>query len=225
MKNAFLAAALLTGAALATAPAAHAQGVRVGFKAGANYSNIAGDVADEDRFENKFGFHGGLLLNADLTGDGFFSIQPELLYSQKGFKNSDFEFNFGSSKYKRTGSVNYNYLDLPILAKINADGLFFELGPQFSYLLNIKDKTKVESSIPGIPSYDVTAAQKLDDVNRFELGYAAGLGYQADSGPMIGLRYNGAFTDFAKDAYQNGSFKNARNSAFQLYVGYLLGGK
>ncbi|GAB3828707.1 hypothetical protein [Hymenobacter jeollabukensis] len=73
MKHAFLAAALMTGTALATAPAAHAQGVRVGLKAGANYSNIAGDVTDEDRFENKFGFHGGLLLNADLTGDGFFS--------------------------------------------------------------------------------------------------------------------------------------------------------
>ncbi|GAB3828710.1 outer membrane beta-barrel protein [Hymenobacter jeollabukensis] len=148
-----------------------------------------------------------------------------MLYSQKGYKNSDSEFAIGSYKVKRSGSVNYNYLELPILAKINADGLFFEAGPQFGYLLNIKDKTKQESNIPGIPSYDVSSAQNLDNVNRFELGYAVGLGYQADSGPMIGLRYNGAFTDFAKDAYQNGSYKNARNSAFQLYVGYLLGSK
>ncbi|MCC3155608.1 PorT family protein [Hymenobacter sp. 15J16-1T3B] len=224
MKNAFLAAALLTGAALATAPAAHAQGVRIGIKAGANYSNIAGDVTDEDRFENKFGFHGGLLLNADLTGDGFFSIQPELLYSQKGYKNGDFQRTLGPLQYQFKGTVNYNYLDLPILAKINADGLFFELGPQFGYLLKIKDHTEFTSNVPGA-TYSSTSIQDLDNVNRFELGYAAGLGYQAESGPMIGLRYNGAFTDFAKDAYQSGSYKNARNSAFQLYLGYLFGGK
>jgi hypothetical protein len=39
------------------------------------------------------------------------------------------------------------------------------------------------------------------------------------------LRYNGAFTDFAKDGYSNNEFRNARHSTFQAYIGVLLGGK
>jgi Outer membrane protein beta-barrel domain len=225
MKQTFVTAALLTGLALAAAPAVHAQGIRFGVKAGANYSNLAGDLTDEDRFKSKFGPHGGLMMNVDLTGDGFFSIQPELLYSQKGYKNGDFEYNFGSFKYKREGSVNYNYLDLPVLARINADGIFFEAGPQFGYLLNVKDKTEVDTNIPGLASYDATASQNLDNVKRFEVGYAAGVGFQAASGPMIGLRYNGSLTDFADDGYRSNELRNARNSVFQLYLGYMFGGK
>jgi hypothetical protein len=223
MKHAFLAAALLTGAALTAAPAAHAQGIRLGLKAGANYSNLAGDVTDEDRYKSKFGPHGGLMLNIGLLDDGFLSLQPELLYSQKGFKYADTEFTLLGDKYKYTGKVNFNYLDVPVLFKINADGLFFEAGPQIGYLLSVKDDVKFTKNGNVVNSSENYS--DLDNVNRVELGYAAGLGFQAESGPMIGLRYNGSLTDFAKDGYQGNDFKNARNSAFQLYLGYMFGGK
>jgi len=221
-KTSFLLASLLSAAALC-ASSAHAQGIKLGLKAGANYSNLAGDLANEDRYESKFGPHGGLMVNFDVTGDGFFSIQPELLYSQKGFKYSDTEVVFLGNKYTNTGKVNYNYLDIPIMLKINAGGLFFEAGPQIGYLLSVSNNVK--ETFNGQVRNNTTNYDNLDNVQRTELGYAAGLGYQSESGPMLGLRYNGGLSKYGKKNAPNNDFNNARNSALQLYVGYMFGGK
>ncbi|AYA38348.1 PorT family protein [Hymenobacter oligotrophus] len=201
---------------------ASAQGIRFGVKAGANYSNLAGDVVDEDRYENKFGVHGGLMLNVGLIDDGFLSLQPEVLFSQKGFKYADREVAIGNDRFRYTGKLTYNYLDVPVLLKINAGGLFFEAGPQFGYLLSATDDVEVTRN--GQTQTSSQNYSNLDNVKRTEVGYAAGLGFQAKSGPMIGLRYNGALTDFADDGYQGDEFRNARNSVFLLSVGFLFGG-
>lgn len=210
------AAALLVAAA---APAAHAQGVRFGVKAGANLSNLSGNVVNQDFYKNRWGFHGGVMVNFGL-GD-IVSIQPEVLYSQKGFKYSDTQI----GTIRNTGNVRYDYLDVPLLVRVRAAGLFFEVGPQYSYLLNVStDRTQtVGGTVVGNIGSGTT---NLDNVRRNELGYVGGLGYQASNGVMLGVRYNGAFTDFAKDGYSsNNEFRNARNSTFQAYVGVLLGGK
>ncbi|KAA9331608.1 PorT family protein [Hymenobacter busanensis] len=222
MKKTLLAAAALCAAFAATS-SAQAQGIRFGVKAGVNYSNLAGDLTDEDRYESKIGPHAGVLANFDVTGDGFFSIQPEVLYSQKGFQYNDTEFTIGNTKYKYSGKVNYNYIDVPIMLKINADGPFFEIGPQVGYLLSVSDNVK--STVNGQTTTNTSTYNNLDNVQRTELGYVAGVGYQASSGPMIGLRYNGGLSKYGKDNAPNNDFNNARNSAFQLYVGYLFGGK
>ncbi|MBC8085472.1 MAG: PorT family protein [Hymenobacter sp.] len=207
-------------AAAVAAPAAHAQGIRLGVRAGANLSNLSGDLTDEDRFENKFGFHGGVLLNVGLLDDGFLSLQPEVLFSQKGFTYADTEFTLLGNRYKYEGDRTYNYLDVPVLLKIKAGSVYFEAGPQYSYLLKVKDDSKF--SINGNTASQRSGTEDLDNVNRNEIGYAAGLGYQSEGGLMIGLRYNGSFTDFGDDGYQDEDTRNARNSVFQASVGYLL---
>ncbi|UYZ58797.1 porin family protein [Hymenobacter latericus] len=213
---------ILTFCTLA-ALSAQAQGIRFGVKAGANYSNLAGDVVDEDRYESKFGVHGGLMLNVGLIDDGFLSLQPELLFSQKGFKYADRDVTIGNDRFRFTGKLTYNYLDVPVLLKINAGGLFFEAGPQFGYLLSASDDIEITRN--GQTQTSSQNYSNLDDVKRTEVGYAAGLGYQAKSGPMIGLRYNGSLTDFADDGYQGDEFRNARNSVFLLSVGFMFGGE
>ena len=60
-------------------------------RAGTNYSNIADDVKNESTY-NKVGFLGGVMVNVPVTSDGFLSVQPEVLYSQKGFGNKPTEF-------------------------------------------------------------------------------------------------------------------------------------
>jgi hypothetical protein len=55
-------------------------------------------------------------------------------------------------------------------------------------------------------------------LRRLDLGYVAGVGYQWSSGPSLGLRYNGGLTRLYD---YNGSL---RNSAFQLFAGYVFGG-
>ncbi|MCC3155607.1 PorT family protein [Hymenobacter sp. 15J16-1T3B] len=231
MKKAVFAFSALVLAALAAAPAAQAQ-VRLGFRAGGNYANLAGNLKNENTYNNKLGFLGGVILNADVSGDGFFSVQPELLYSQKGFENKPTEYSRplllgGTRTEKREGKVNYNYLDVPVLARINADGFVFEAGPQYSYLLNARDETRTTVTVNGESRTSEASNQKdVSGLRRSELGYVAGVGYQADNGLGLGLRYTGAFSDFVKpengDSYFNGDLKNARHSAVQLSLSYLI---
>ena len=226
-KSAIFAAALLATAAVSSA---QAQTPRFGFRAGANYSNLAGNINNQDTYNNKFGFLGGVMVNVPVTSDGFFSVQPEVLYSQKGFENKPTEYTSVLGKQKREGQVNYNYLDVPVLLKIRASGLVFEAGPQYSYLLSVNNKTKTTTT-PTIGNPTTAESQNKTDVsglNRNELGYVAGLGYEATNGLSLSLRYTGAFSDFVKsdnNAYFNGDLKNARHSAFQLSLGYLIAGK
>lgn len=221
MKKLLLSAAVALLAA-AAAPTAHAQGIRFGVKAGANLSNLAGDLVNQDQYKNRWGFQGGVMVNFGL-GD-IISIQPEVLYSQKGFKYADQQFTLLGSTYRNTGNVRYDYLDVPVLVRVRAAGIFFELGPQYSYLMNVS-ANRTQTINGTVVSSASSSTSNLDNVRRNELGYVGGLGYEASNGVMLGVRYSGAFTDFAKDGYSNNDFRNARNSTFQAYVGVLLGGK
>lgn len=194
-----------------------------GLRGGANLSNLSGDLRNESQFNNKIGFHGGIILNYGIVGD-FFSIQPEVLYSNKGFKNADVEYtNLLGQEIRRTGKVNYNYIDVPVLAKINAGPLYFEGGPQASYLVGVNNQTSTYRN--GTLDNSQTSMQGTDGLNKFELGYAAGIGFGAARGISIGVRYNGSFTDFAKDApdnYFEGELRNARHSNIMLTLGFMI---
>jgi hypothetical protein len=199
---------------------AQAQGVQYGLKAGVNYSNISGDLQDQDINQNKLGFVGGITTNIPLSSDGFFNLAPELLYSSKGYQYRDDEITVGGVKTKYKGDVSFNYIDLPVMLKINAGGLFFEAGPLASYLLDVKDKTEVKI---GEDDYENVEIRPKDEWGDFEIGYAAGLGFKAPMGISLNLRYNGSISALADDD-DNGNFSNSRHSVFQFTVGYLLGG-
>ena len=226
-KTAFLATALLATAAISSA---QAQDIRFGLRAGANYSNLSGNIKNEDTYNNKVGFLGGVMLNVPLLAEDLLSIQPEILYSQKGFENKPTEFSSVLGKQKREGNVNYNYIDVPLLLKFKALGFVAEAGPQYSYLLSSNNETKTTTT-PTVGSPTVSETKDKNDVsglNRNELGYLAGVGYEATNGLSLNLRYTGAFSDFVKSdnsTYFNGDLKNARHSAFQLSLGYLIPSK
>lgn len=191
---------LLGTAGLATA--GYAQGARFGVKAGASLTDFSGK--DTDGAEGKVGFHGGVVAELGLTDN--FAIQPEVLFSMKG------------AKYKDSDGVRLNqtYIDVPVMLKVKADGLFFEAGPQVGFLVGSKFKN------------DDISVDTKESFNTVDFGYAAGLGYEFSSGPMIGLRYNGGITKVGKDLSAGGFVLEAgevRNSAFQLYLGFMLGGK
>ncbi|MGI4862605.1 MAG: porin family protein [Janthinobacterium lividum] len=199
MKKLILSLGLLAGVSVA----AHAQtGIHFGIKAGASLTNFTGK--DVEGAANKFGFNGGVVANFGLND--MFSIQPEVLYSMKGAKEDGGD-----------GKINLNYIDIPVLAKIatGKTGLFFELGPQVGFLASAKAK-------------DSNTSQDVKDAfKNVDFGYAAGVGFQVASSAMIGLRYNGGFTDVYKsvDFLGTNVETKAKNSAFQLYVGYMFGGK
>jgi hypothetical protein len=206
MKKAFLALALTLG----VAGAAQAQSATFGVKAGVSLTNLTGTGVANTK--NLVGFHGGLVAN--LPVNDAFSVQPELLYSMKGNKT---EASVAGVTTKLTSRLHY--LDVPVLARVNAGGLFFELGPQVGFLVAAKQKQEISGGTVSA-TYDIDIKERIKTV---DFGYAAGLGYQVSNGPGIGLRYNGGFIDTRKNAGSSSSA--ARNSAFQLYLSYMFGGK
>ncbi|MFD1470589.1 porin family protein [Hymenobacter caeli] len=205
MKKVILSFALVTGAAVA----ANAQSASFGIKAGASLTNFTGKGTDGVDTKNKFGFNGGFVANFGVND--VFSIQPELLYSMKGTKVTERSLGSGPDA---TITSTLHYIDVPVLAHINAGGLFFELGPQIGFLVAAKQKSEYNGQSD---TQDVKSSIKTVD-----FGYAAGLGYQMPAGPGVGLRYNGGFTNIDKD---NNSNSALHNSAFQLYLTYMFGGK
>lgn len=196
----------------------------VGVRVGANFSNLEGDLRNESRYQNKVGFHGGLTYGIDVI-DNFFFIQPELLYSTKGFKYEDTEIDVpGVGLVERDGKMNYSYIDLPVLAKIKAGPIYFEAGPQASYLLNVENK--IQESLNGDPYSSSTTERDIDGLKRFEIGYAAGVGFATNSGISLGIRYNGSLTDFVDEnpeEYFEGDLTNARHSTIMATVGFTFG--
>lgn len=232
---------------LATAYAAHAQdagGFRLGVKVGGTYSNVSGDNVTQltgtgyssELGDYKFGYNAGISASIPITDDGFFSFAPELLYNRKGYEITSTQKNVTGNiaKVETEQQRVLHYLDVPLLAKINAGGLFFELGPQVSYLFGskvkqqtttkytdgTKDKTEDNS---GFRDYTGVTRDEADksDLSQFDISGVAGLGYQTEGGLSLGLRYARGFNSLidTKDADNE---PKAFNNAFTLQVGYLL---
>ena len=124
---------------------------------------------------------------ADIKVTDRFSIQPELLYSQKGARN----------KLVPEIYTVFTYLDLPVMVKdsLGETGFFLEGGPQFGYLIRAKSQ---------FVSYT------YDDRNLYEkvdVGYAAGLGYELGNGPLLGFRFNGGLTRLNKPIISGGQIR------------------
>lgn len=107
-----------------------------GLKGGVNYSNVYDAKGEAFRANPKFGLATGIF--AAIPIGKFVGIQPEALFSQKGFKATGMIL---GSEYDFTRTTSY--IDLPILLAIKPSGFFTILaGPQYSYLLKQKDEFK-----------------------------------------------------------------------------------
>lgn len=103
--------------------------IQVGLKVGANLSNIY-DSEDEDfTADSKLGLAGGVF--ASIPIGTFIGVQPEILFSQKGYKGSGSILGSEYS-YSRTS----NFIDVPLLVAIKPiSALTILAGPQFSFLM------------------------------------------------------------------------------------------
>jgi Outer membrane protein beta-barrel domain len=106
---------------------------RFGIKAGANYSNIYDSQTDKLTANGKAGLVGGAFISFPLSK--IFGLQPEVLFSQKGFKGTG---TLLGSNYDLTRTTTY--LDVPILFAVKPiEYLTLLVGPQYSFLLKQKD--------------------------------------------------------------------------------------
>jgi hypothetical protein len=97
---------LVLGAGMLFALNLSAQNSGFGAKGGLNFSNMTVEGNNDQNL--KFGFHAGVFNKISISES--FAVQPELLYSGKGFKNNfdDNIFADGEAKF------NLNYIDLPV---------------------------------------------------------------------------------------------------------------
>ena len=107
-----------------------------GIKAGTNYSNVYDSQGEKFAADSKFGFAAGAFFS--IPFGKYIGIQPEVMYSQRGFKGSGV-FLGSAYEFSRTTS----YIDLPIFFAIKPiERLTLLVGPQYSYLLDQKDDFK-----------------------------------------------------------------------------------
>ena len=99
-----------------------------GVKAGANLSNVYDSEGDDFVADSKVGFAIGGLASIPIIK--WFGIQPEILFSQKGFKSTG---TYLGSTYEMTRTTNF--IDVPILASFKPiENVSILFGPQFSFL-------------------------------------------------------------------------------------------
>lgn len=174
-----------------------AQGLSIGVKGGLNMASITG--ADVGSPQIKSGFVVGAYGNIDLM---FINIQPELLYSQKGFKEEELGVTI-------TGS--YDYLEIPVLlkfpfGKIIVPSVYF--GPSFGMLMN----AEWEAGGIGVDWKDYTESS--------DLGFVFGVDLKTPAKLTLDARYTMGLKTISKEIL--GVTPEWKNSVISLMVGYSL---
>ncbi len=201
MKKAFLSLgilALAAGAAQAQTPAN-----TVGITAGYGRTSLTGKNSNYSSVTHA-AYQAGL--TADVYLGEVFSFHPEVLYTRQYYDATE-----GGSPSLDNLSRDVSYLNVPLLARYHADGLFFEAGPSVNVALSAINEAGADI--------------KSRDVSTVVLDYVVGLGYQLNHGPSIGIRYDGGATNTYKDTASNGlGTGKLKNSTFWLNLGYSFGG-
>ena len=173
-----------------------------GFKGGYNYSSFNGEVAKDNTLKGLSGFYVGALLELPL-GD-VLSLQPEVIYSRQGAAwEKDYNIPIlGKGSLKN--DIKLDYLNIPVMAKVNLGPLFLQGGVQFGFLVG---KPETSSTVNG---RRVTEELDKDAYASFDFGVGAGLGVNLNQHFFIEARYTHSLTN-ALDP-DNNSLKNARIS-------------
>ncbi|CAN5244325.1 hypothetical protein BH11BAC5_BH11BAC5_08070 [soil metagenome] len=183
-------------------------GVRVGVRAGINSSNMKKSGNKDIDFSTgaKTGFNAALFLEIPIIPE--ISIQPELQFSQKGYKAKG-TYASAPYEYKQTS----NFIEVPLLAKFKPTQNFgLIIGPQFSFLTSTKTKVTVANT-----SHENLVDTDNSNLRKNILGGVIGL--EASSGPVIfDLRYS---LDFQKNNGDGTSTTPSyKNQVIALSVGF-----
>lgn len=205
---------------------AFAQDFRYGVKGGVTYSDISGKDLENDSHRHKIGWHAGIMVNIKPIANNYFSVQPELIYSRKGYENYSLPFESTSQgttiTAQKGGLVYLNYLDLPIMLNFKTGLIIFEIGPQFSYLVDFRDESFTRFTTKnGEESFVYTHFPK-QGINKFDAGIATGFRLESSNGVALGLRFNQGFIKLQKSVTDMPVAPNGCNQYFQLFASYLI---
>ena len=192
-------------AALSTAAVVNAQSL--GARVGVNFSNIIKTGDSNFKTDFKPGLHAGITLDIPIVDR--LSFAPELMYSQKGYKNEGSTLFGEENEY----SVTTNFVEIPILLKINAaNGFNIHLGPQVSFLTSTTESFK-----SGSDEYRRKIREENDVLKKNILGGVIGAGFGVGARTTLVARYA---IDFQKNN-EDGSPETPqyKNQVIQLGLG------
>jgi hypothetical protein len=175
--------------------------IQFGVKAGLNIANLSlsSDLSGSgESVKSKTDFNAGILASIPLFNS--FTLQPEINYSGQGAKGSD-----GTT----TTTLNYDYINVPVLFKFNhGSGLFAETGPQIGFLISANAKADGQSE-------DIK-----NETSSTDFSWSFGLGYKVSEMNLgIDIRYNLGISNTIKSSGEGTS----KNSVFQFGIFYLFG--
>lgn len=150
----------------------------IGAKVGVNLANVYDTKGEDFKADSKTGLAFGAYLSIPIGT--YLGVQPEVLYSRKGFKGKG-KILGTNYDLKRTTS----YLDIPLFLALKPSEFITVLaGPQFSYLLSKKDV---------LSSGSATTAQekefKNENIRKNTLGVSLGIDININHF-VIGARAN-----------------------------------
>ena len=198
-------------------------------KAGLTLSKVAIDTEDDEDADVSMnpGFTLGVAYAFNITES--FSLQPELLFIQKGFRVKESYSSDGES-FDDDSKNTFNYFELPVLAKYSfgsgSTKFFLVGGPSLGVGIGGKYKTKEKYSytIDGITyteSESYSGKIKFGDGdddetlyvdNSVDIGVQLGAGVVIAEKVQIDIRYGLGFTDLSDDA-------KSKNRVLQFTVG------
>jgi len=175
---------------------------QIGVKAGMNFAKQSGNnvTSYSEAYLSNFNF--GLFTHKDLIP--LLKIRVGLDYSPKGTKwdsGNDYE------------QATYNYLELPVLARVKLGPVYGLGGFYGAYAMSAKNETNIESN-----DIDFDA----DDISRFDYGMKFGLGFQLGLGPIHAF----AEVDYSFGLYNLNKVSTEdemKNAVIGISVGVLLG--
>jgi hypothetical protein len=184
---------------------------RFGVKGGALLSswNVKVGGEKEEDYKTKFGFQAGFV--ADFAISESFSIQPNLLFVNKG----------SAEKHEdHTDKIHVTAIDIPVnflyKAKSDAGTFFVGGGPNFGFNLSAKLKSEEHED------EKMEIGNEAGQLRGFDFGLNALIGYEFKNGFFV----SGNFTPGIANLGNNvGNVEvKARSTYFGLSAGFMFGG-
>lgn len=190
----------------------YAQFTQYGVKAGLNLSNMTVDNSNDRNLRT--GFHAGVFGRLGISE--FFSLQPELLYTTKGFTNT-YDIAIAQSDV----DFNLNYIEIPVNVVYHlSEDFSFMLGPYVGYLAGANVETNNE--VLEFFDFDTESNIDRDNFKTIDFGLTAGLDFTLEQF-IFGFKYNLGLTSVAKDNIPGELLGDeAKNTVIQVYAGILF---
>lgn len=182
--------------------------LKLGLKLGGNYSNVYDTEGNSFDSDPKFGVVLGGFASIPLGKT--LGLQPEILFSQKGFKATGILL---GSTYDLTRTTNY--LDIPLLVSIKpTTNISLLIGPEYSYLLKVKNEFKNGSTT-------ILQEQEFDNDNirKNTLGFIVGADINIDQLVISGRLGWDLINNNGDGTSTTPRYKNAW---YQFTLGYLF---